>query len=122
MFSEYRPKHFAKRLPCMAGMCAKEAAIPFFHTFPLYVKISRQGQGGREADCTVACYIFLIRVKIRGQGQAAAKGTAKESWGSFTKHEKTKTARKSRKNEELKKMLKNSKKSVKKLDLPQRGC
>ena len=52
----------------MAGMCAKKAAIPF-------------------------CTLFPLHVKIRGQGQAAAKGTAKESWG-FTKHEKTKNGTK----------------------------
>ena len=68
MFPEYQQKHFAKRLPCMAGMCAKKAAIPF-------------------------CTLFPLHVKIRGQGQAAAKGTAKESWG-FTKHEKNKNGTK----------------------------
>jgi len=67
------------------------------------------------------CTFLPLHVKIRGQGQAAAKGTAKESWG-FTKHEKIKTARKSRKKQRTKKMLKNRKKSVKKLDLLQREC
>ena len=77
MFPEYQQKHFAKRLPCMAGMCAKKAAIPF-------------------------CTLFPLHVKIRGQGQAAAKGTAKESWG-FTKHEKIKRHENREKNKELKK-------------------
>jgi len=39
------------------------------------------------------CTFFPLHVKIRGQGQAAAKGTAKESWG-FTKHEKNKNGTK----------------------------
>ena len=51
MFPEYRQKHFAKRLLCMAGMCAKKAAILFLHIFTFACKNSRAGAGGREGDC-----------------------------------------------------------------------